>query len=294
LNNSAIRFVMSYKSTVRYCFATFIVLYFLIDPTYGQRWKLRRYEVGGGIGITQVFGDIGGTLDKENWLGLKDIKVDETRLAFAVLGRYKIDPVYSIKLNAILGFGNGTDADSRNDRGREYKTTLFEFSGQLEYYLIGEEKRYRSAAMFNRRGMLNNYASFSAYGFLGFGLVYSHANVIYTTYDPHEGDKVKKSNIGPVMPIGLGLKYIIDDRWLVNTELGYRISFTDYIEGFSQTQFSKHKDVYYFLTISASYRLESSRRGLPALFDRGYRKVKPVNMDKTKKPKSAKEAKEAN
>jgi hypothetical protein len=282
---------MTQNHFIRYCLL--ITLFFNIynAPIYGQRWKLRRYEIGGGLGITQVFGDIGGTAETKNWYGLKDIKIDETRLAFGLLGRYKIDPVYSLKLNAILGFGNGTDADSRNNRGREYKTTLFEISGQVEYYLIGEEKRYKSAAMFNRRGMLNNYASFSAYGFLGLGMVYSHSKVLFTTKERQPEDDLKPNNIGTVMPLGLGLKYIIDDRWLVNAELGYRITFTDYIEGYKQTQASKHNDVYYFMTISACYRIETSRRGLPSVFDKAYRKKKPIKVDKTtKKPRSAKKA----
>jgi hypothetical protein len=249
----------------------FLVVFADTISADSQRWKLRRYEIGGGIGMTQVFGDIGGTADKNNLLGLKDIKIDETRMAFALHARYKIDPVYSLKVNAIVGFGHGDDAESRNDRGRAYKTKLFEFSAQGEYYFLGEEKRFRSAAMFNKRGMLNNYSSISAYGFLGIGMVYSNAKVTYSTFDPGPYDMVKNSNIGAVAPIGLGLKYIIDDRWLVNAELGYRISFTDYIEGFSQTRDSKHKDIYYFLTISVSYRLNTSRRGLPVIFDREYK-----------------------
>jgi hypothetical protein len=129
---------MTHNHLVRYCFLVILLVNFFPDTIYGQRWKLRRYEIGGGLGITQVFGDIGGTAETKNWFGLKDIKIDETRLAFGLFGRYKLDPVYSLKVNTILGFGNGTDADSRNNRGREYNTILFEFSGQLEYYLIAE------------------------------------------------------------------------------------------------------------------------------------------------------------
>jgi hypothetical protein len=140
--------------------------------------------------------------------------------------------------------------------------------------------------------MLNNYSSISLYGFLGLGMVYSRANVTYTTIDPGPFDVVKNNNIGAVLPFGLGLKYIIDDRWLINSELGYRISFTDYIDGFTQTQDSKHKDIYYFLTISASYRLETSRRGLPSIFDKAYRKASPIKTERNaRKPRSAKQAK---
>lgn len=262
------------KYLIRFILLSFLMIFTLGDTLYGesQRWKLRRYEIGGGFGMTQVFGDIGGTAQQNNWFGLKDIQFDETSLAFDLLVRYKIDPVYSIKANAILGFGHGDDADSKNpDRNGSYKTKLFEFSIQGEYYFLGEEKRYRSAAMFDRRGMLNNYSTFSAYGFIGLGMVYSIANAKIDTELPREYDKFKKNNMGAVAPLGLGLKFIIDDRWLVNAELGYRISFTDYIEGYSQTRDSKHKDIYYFLTISLTYRLNTSRRGIPAIFDKEYR-----------------------
>jgi hypothetical protein len=264
------------KHLIRFSFFILLVLFTVNDALYGysQRWKLRRYEIGGGIGMTQVFGDIGGTAQQNNWYGLKDIKLDETSMAFGLLARYKIDPVYSLKINTILGFGHGDDEASKNDRGRTYKTRLFEFSIQGEYYFLAEEKRYRTAAMFDRRGMLNNYSTISAYGFLGLGMVYSKANVDYTTEDPGPYDKVKSNNVGAIAPIGLGLKYVIDDRWLVNAELGYRISFTDYIEGFSQTKDSKHNDIYYFLTISVCYRLETSRRGIPAIFDKEYKRSK--------------------
>ncbi len=262
------------------------------EQVNGQRWKLRRYEVGGGIGVTQVFGDIGGTIDKENWLGLKDIKIDETRLAIPLFVRYKLDPVYVVKVNTILAFGNGTDKDSRNDRGRSYKTMLFEFSAQAEYYFIAEERRYKSAAMFNRRGMINNYMSFNAYGFLGIGGVYSRANVTFTQDINPEIDNIKRNNLGIAFPFGVGLKYIIDDRWLVNAELGYRYSVTDYIEGYKQTRDSKYSDVYYFLTFSVGYRLETSRRGLPSFLDKEYRKTRSKNRNKRnpQKPKSKKEA----
>ncbi|MBN1599459.1 MAG: hypothetical protein JW894_14285 [Bacteroidales bacterium] len=254
--------------------AGIIVTSSLSESVLGQRWKLRRYEVGGGLGITQVFGDIGGTIDESNWLGLKDIQISETNLAVPLYLRYKLDPVYSIKFNTVLGFGRGDDKNSRNDRGREYKTMLLEFSVQGEYYFLSEEKRYKSAAMFNKRGMLNNYASFGAYGFIGVGGVYSKSTITYTTSDPAPSDDVKPNNFGVVFPVGLGIKYIIDDRWLINGELGYRISVTDYIEGFSQLEYSKRNDVYYFLTFNVGYRLETSRRGLPSVFDKEYRKAR--------------------
>ena len=288
---------MNAKDIVKIDHVKFIVISLLIlcfvEPVEGQRWKLRRYEVGGGIGVCQIFGDIGGTIDKENWFGLKDIKIDETRLAVPLFIRYKLDPVYAVKVNTVLAWGNGTDENSRNDRGRSYKTMLFEFSAQAEYYFIPEERRYRSAAMFNKRGMLNNYMSFNAYVFLGLGGVYSNAKVTFTE-DITPVDDIKRNNIGIAFPFGLGLKYIIDDRWLINAELGNRYSATDYIEGYKPTRNSKHNDVYSFLTFSVGYRLQTSRRGLPSFLDKEYRQTRSgVDTGRKRTPKRPKSKKDA-
>jgi hypothetical protein len=219
---------------------------------------------------------------------LKDIKIDETNLAFPTYIRYRISPFYAVKLNGIAGFGDGTDEDSRNDRGRSYKVFLTEVSVQAEYYFISEERRYKSAAMFNRRGMLNNYMSFSFYGFAGLGGVYSHTREIVLP-DDLPWDDSRENTFAAVVPFGLGLKYIIDDKWLINAELGYRLPFSDYIEGYSQIQASRHNDVYYFLNVNLGYRLETTRKGLPGFLDKDYRRAKPKKT-KTNKPKSKREA----
>jgi len=267
----------------------FVVL--MVEPSMAQRWKMRRYEVGAGIGVTQVFGDIGGTLDQKNWFGLKDIKIDETRLAFPVNVRYRLLPLYSLKINGTLAFGHGDDADSRNNRGRAYRTMLAEFSAQGEYYFLAEERRYKSAAMFNKRGMVNNYMSFAGYGFVGLGGVYSRATVTYNGYDPGPYDRVKNNNIGVIMPFGIGFKYIISDRLLINAELGYRYSFTDYIEGFSQIQDSKHKDVYYFLQVGVGYKINTNSRGIPKFLSGDNKgKGRSHKSSGIKKPRSRKAA----
>ncbi len=286
-------FDMILKKTAYYLALISILVTIASERIAGQQWKMRRYEVGGGLGVTQIFGDIGGTISEENWFGLKDIKIDETRLAIPLYGRYRLNPFYTLKINTALAFGHGDDAESDNDRGRSYKTMLMEFSAQGEYYFIAEERRYKSAAMFNRRGMLNNYMSFSSYLFLGVGGTYSRSQVTYTTRDPGPYDRVKPNNFTMVVPFGIGLKYTISDRWLAGAELGYRLSISDYIEGFSQTQDSKHNDVYYFLGVSVGYKLITTRRGIPRIFDRQSRNAKSaIKTKEVKRPKSKKEAME--
>lgn len=246
-------------------------IFLLPEGVRAQRWKFRRYEVGLGMGSVQVFGDIGGTASQENWFGLKDIKFDETKLGFVSHARYKMNPKSSIRANLNLGFGKGTDEDSRNDRGRAYNTTLIEFSGQYEYYFLPEDKQYRSAAMYSRRGMVNNYSMLGAYVFAGAGVTYAISSHADAPVGPND-DYRPGGNIVPVIPLGVGVKYILNERNFLNAELGYRIGLTDYIEGFKQTEASKFTDVYYFLTISYYYRLKTTPRNLPSFLDRKYKR----------------------
>jgi OmpA-OmpF porin, OOP family len=248
----------------------FIVALILPQSLMAQRWKMLRYEVGAGVGATQIFGDIGGTADEKNLFGLKDISFNESRLAYGAHARYKLNTQFSIKANLNGGFAKGSDAGSRNDRGRSYKATFFEFSGQFEYYLLTEEPKQRSSAMYSKKGMLNNYSSLSLYGFLGIGVNYSMLKHNYSSILPV--DSYKSSNVAPVIPLGIGVKYVIDERWFIGAELGYRWTFSDYIDGYKQIESSKHNDVYYFLLFTANYRIKTTKRNIPAFIDKKYRK----------------------
>ncbi|MBN1118911.1 MAG: hypothetical protein JXA77_17000 [Bacteroidales bacterium] len=250
----------------------FIISFFICsDSLFGQRWKLKRYEVGLGVGTTQIFGDIGGSADESNWFGIKDIKFDETKLSYAGNIRYKINPYFTVKTNLIYGFGEGSDVGTRNDRGRGYHTKMFEASGIFEYYFLREDKGYRSAAMYNKRGMLNNYSSTAAYVFVGFGA--NMSNTVHADTMPIIGgyDLYKAKNTAPVIPFGIGIKYIIDESIYVNADFGYRVALNDYVEGY-KTLASKYPDVYYFFTVSVNYRLKTSRRNIPAFLDFKYSK----------------------
>ena len=255
---------------ISYFILSLVLLLVYSESSYGQRWKLRRYEVGFGLGAVQVFGDIGGTADENNWLGVKDISFADTRPCLNAFIRYKIDPRYSVRASVYSGFAKGADENSRNDRGRVYKTKLFEFSGQFEYYFVKEEKTYRSSGMYSRRGMLNNYSHYAFYGFAGVGAAYTISKHEYPSV--LENDIYKDgSNMGVVFPFGLGAKFILDSRYSLNAQFGYRYTLSDYIEGYKNI-YSKHNDVYYFMEIALTYRLKTSKRNLPAFIDRRYKK----------------------
>jgi hypothetical protein len=233
---------------------------------YSQRWKLKRYEAVIGIGTTNIFTDLGGRIDA-SLLFIEDITFRDTRPSIYTAARFKINPRNSTKLSLIYGYGKTEDFEGSRNEGRQFlsQTHLVELSGHFEYYLIQETRRWRSAAMFNRRGMLNNYSTISAYVFGGIGLTKYWTNL---EREPRPTDDYDDRNkIIPSFPLGIGLKYIISDKWMIGYEIGGRYTLSDYIDGFKPSA-SKHSDIYWISAINLNYRIKTSRRGLPLFLDR--------------------------
>jgi hypothetical protein len=62
-------------------------------------------------------------------------------------------------------------------------------------------------------------------------------------------------SILPVIPLGAGLRYTINPHWSMTTELNYRYSFSDYIDGFSKSANPHANDSYYSLTVGLNYHI---------------------------------------
>lgn len=243
---------------------TFLLILVMIPiSSSAQKWKLRRYEACFSIGTSNFYGDIGGSADVNNAWGFKDIQLQYSRPSLGFGGRYKLSGDMALKMNLIYGFVAGNDVNSRND-GRQYSftSTIFEPSLQFEYYIIPESRALNSAALFNRRGMVNNYSKIYLYVFGGVGGVFSNPKL-----KDKNGTNITSNNFskfGVAFPLGIGFKYTIDSQWSLGFEFGRRITTTDYIDGYS-SQFSKHHDIYDFGMVNAVYKIQTDRRGFPIL-----------------------------
>jgi hypothetical protein len=251
-----------------------IFSFFIVFTANAQQWKLKRIEAILGVGTTNVYSDLGGAPNASSILFIQDITFRSTRPSIYGGLRYRVDPTSSVKLSLIYGYSKTQDyAGSRNEiRGFSSVTQLFEIAGNYEYYFLPEQRRLRSAAMFNRRGMINDYASLGAYAFIGLGAT------IYKPYlklpEQRPGDQYK-TNLGVTMsiPIGVGIKYIISDKWVFGYEIGYRQTISDYLDGVKPPS-SKHFDVYWISSFNLSYRIPTSRRGLPIFLDKNWKRAR--------------------
>lgn len=258
-------------------FSILLILCSLATTVDAQRWKARRYEAFFGIGTAQHFGDIGGALTAENAYGFKDIQFKFTRPAINVGARFKLNSKMATKLNLTAGFLAGNDIGSKNESTRNYsfKSTIFESSLQYEYYIISDDRKLSSGAVYNKNGMINNIANINLYVFTGVGLVNSWASVFDSTgteftrdyYSKFEGDSYPK--MGLTIPLGVGVKYVWDKNWSFGVEFGRRFTTADYLDGYSSI-YSEHSDIYDFLTFNAIYKIVTDRRGRP-IFGRAAR-----------------------
>ncbi len=257
---------------VKWYLIAFAVLLFNI-PLSAQQWKLKRMEGVFGIGTTNVYSDLGGAPNATSLLFIKDITFRSTRPS-AYLGlRYRISPRTSVKTSLIYGYSKTEDYDgSRNEaRGFSSVTQLVEFSGHYEYYLLPELRLLRSAAVFNRRGMVNDYSLLGFYVFAGLGATMYWPEL---KVEPREFDEYKNNlGITAAIPVGAGLKFILSDKWILGYEIGYRQSMTDFMDGI-KTPWSKRWDGYWISTLNLSYRIPTSRRGLPLFLDKQWKRAR--------------------
>ncbi|NJM16289.1 MAG: hypothetical protein HC896_13765 [Bacteroidales bacterium] len=251
---------------------------FIFEFSQAQRWKLKRYEAVLGVGSTHIFGDIGGySPGASNWYGLKDLSIGATRPSFYLGIRYKLAEEMALKTNFVYGRGYGSDEKGGNlIRNGSFSTSIYELSVQYEYYILREERKLKSSAVFNRKGMINNYAKTSFYAYGGTGLLFVSPEI---TIDPRNeladisNYKYNSSNdltansltISGMVSIGLGVKYVINSNILIGFELGPRYALTDYVDGFSNAKSSKFNDFYYFGVASLCYKVRSDRNGKPIL-----------------------------
>lgn len=102
-----------------------------------------------------------------------------------------------------------------------------------------------------------SWTNYSPYLFLGIGA--------FTKFgDEPRGDKYKK--IQPAIPLGVGMKFLLDPRWQLGVEFGARKTFFDYLDNVSEFDEALSKkgqnhqygnqfdqDWYYFVGVTLSY-----------------------------------------
>jgi hypothetical protein len=235
---------------------------------YGQRWKLRRYELDLWVAGVTMHADIG----KANQPFAN--MFNGFRPSIGITPRFFLYERTAIALD--LAFANYAGKDDEvSSHGRQYafNTNAFVHGIRGEFYILGTSKKMFSGAVYNRRGMVNNYNQLYLYVFGGVSGILSKSIVKDMRNDNQEiADSEYYNNnavYSVVFPLGVGFKLSLDPRWSIGLEMGYSFSLSDWLDGYS-SPWSEYNDSYYITSVKAVYKIRSDKNGRP-IFKKLYR-----------------------
>lgn len=286
-----------------------VLLLGVFSTADAQRWKRYRWETIYGIGAANFLGELGGA-DQIGTDYMKDLEISKTRLAIMAGIRFKQTQNISHKLALHFGMVAGDDQTTeepiRLARNLNFRSPLLELGYNFEFYLRKEKRGHR----FKLRGVRGlKSMGIYPYGFFGIsGFFFSPQGKVDDEWTwlrrwNTEGQTLSPtreqySRVQLAIPLGVGLKWSVDRRWLIGIEYGLRKTFTDYIDDVSTTYFPNEQirtafgttaalaadptegtwvgsaayqqrgdptdnDSFMFLMITANYKLKTTRGGLP-------------------------------
>lgn len=223
-----------------------IIMLCFFTKTYSQEHK---FEYGLNLGAVVYQGD----LTPEKFGSFKTQKFAVGLHLNRILGH-----TFSIRGNLLISKLYGDDAKYdepayRQQRNFTFTSPLIELSAQLVFNITAQ-----------------NYADkgISPYVFGGAGVSFLHItrdwsrlNREYFDAQNHittDGLAIDSAHavpkIIPVIPVGGGLRYFFSPQWGLNAEASYRLSFTDYLDGFSEAANPDLKDHYLNYAVGIIYR----------------------------------------
>jgi hypothetical protein len=228
--------------------------------SHAQRWKRTRYEVFGGAGPTLFFGEVGGS-SKSGSHFMSDVDLSAARYFITAGIRYKIRERIALKLNLVYGRLYGNDALTKNqprkERNAKFHTIFYEPSMQAEISILKE----RLGTRFTFKNINRFKITYvNVYVFVGIGGMYFYPTPTFIAVKTNKYENYKHFSL--VYPIGVGFKYAINRRASLGLEFGQRYTRTDYIDGISD-KYSRANDSYYLFNITVTYKLKTTRSGLP-------------------------------
>jgi hypothetical protein len=287
---------------------------FALVPLQAQRFRaLSQLELRMGVGISNSLSELGGA----NRIGThfyKDYEIAMTRPAANIGLRMYIPDSrwagsFNISYARVAGRDNLTLDPYRENRNLNFRSPIVEFSVQGEYYFRKAQKGARYAI---REVVGSKNISMDWYVFAGIGGFWFNPKGQYNgnwyALQPlsTEGQGVVATRkqyrrFTGCIPIGLGGKYSINNNISVGFEMGFRYTFTDYLDDVSTSYVDRtvlvntkgtlaanmadqslnmqngqtlageqrgdprHKDVYMMMMFNVNYKFGSTK-GAPRFF----------------------------
>jgi len=205
----------------------FLAVFMTMSLLLVQKSATAQLEAGIAVGLSSYQGDlapnsISGSLSQLHFSG-------------GVFGRYNINNFVAVKLGLNYAKVSAEDANASSEqqqvRNLSFRSNIFEASLTGEFNILGYQP-------------YNYERTFSPYIFAG---------VSYFRFDPQAFFDNEWHNLQPLgtegqgldgfpevyelfqiaIPVGVGVKYALNDQWNIGLEVGLRKTFTDYIDDVS-------------------------------------------------------------
>lgn len=190
-----------------------------------------QYYVDYGIsaGASSYLGEFGGGEGPRRDF-VADMKLSYTRWTIGGFYRYRVSPKIGLKASLNYIRLSGDDAKTKNParraRNLNFKNDMFEFLLNGEFYIykvndVGRTGRYST--------------DFNLYLFGGVGMFYSTpkgqtASGEWVSLRPLKTEGKSYSSLNLAIPLGIGFYYTLQRKYRLGMELGWRTTFTDYID----------------------------------------------------------------
>ena len=141
----------------------------------------------------------------------------------------------------------------RQERSFNFSTPLIELTGQLVWNPLARNYADKGLAPYIFAG--------AGFSYLNIKRDWSNMNTEYFNSESAvaqgllQDQQKQLPRFIPVLPVGVGVRYNLSSRFAVTAESSYRLSFTDYLDGFSQSVNPAKNDHYHSTTIGLVYRL---------------------------------------
>ncbi|GJM36597.1 MAG: hypothetical protein DHS20C18_55980 [Saprospiraceae bacterium] len=189
---------------------------------------------------------LGGANFQGDLVGPDLFMLEQTTFAYGLNFRYHLSHAFALRANLLHGKLKGDDSnfDRLKERGFSFQTPLTEFSVQFEWDILGKR------------------SSISPYFFGGLGFTFFKPKTHYGDLEakPLNLKKIDQDRKGdyattlPTIPMGLGIKIDLSEKWVLGLELGMRTAFSDYLDGVSQAGNPDKNDWYSFYGTTITHR----------------------------------------
>ncbi|MFC2101345.1 DUF6089 family protein [Bacteroidota bacterium] len=232
----------------------FMLLVLILSDGFGQRYRprIKRHEIVFGLGGTAFLGDLGGA-NRYGTNGLRDLDFPSLRPVIQLGYLYQFRRRWGLKTSLyyarLRGDDKWTEQEERQSRDINFRSPVIELSSQFEFSIISGGRQGRRYFSLSKQRVGYGIMPFSFYIFGGVGGFYFNPRGQYTDGKWYslkplstEGQGIAPTRknyslIQLTFPVGLGIKYFINNEWAIGLEYGRRFSFTDYIDDVSKTYF---------------------------------------------------------